>query len=193
MKTNWQLIRHLLMCEMLDGMQPAHKLLQPAGYQRPIKWCVDTGVHPMDELWFHFPGSFKEMLKRVGRMLKVDPGPWEMERTGGAFVEQVIRPTGLIDPVCIVRPAENQVDDLLYESRQCAEKSQRVLVTTLTTVRLPRAVASTGAFRVSSTIVTRSSSVTPSRRLVLDDSHRALGYGKTASDVGSITSASSLT
>ena len=60
------------------------------------------------------------------------PGPWEMERTGGVFVEQVIRPTGLIDPVCIVRPVENQVDDLLRECRECAAKAQRVLVTTLT-------------------------------------------------------------
>ena len=40
------------------------------------------------------------------------PGPWEMERTGGVFAEQVIRPTGLIDPVCIIRPTETQVDDL---------------------------------------------------------------------------------
>jgi excinuclease ABC subunit B len=60
------------------------------------------------------------------------PGPWEMERTGGAFIEQVIRPTGLIDPVCIIRPVENQVDDLLAECRECALKAQRVLVTTLT-------------------------------------------------------------
>ena len=48
------------------------------------------------------------------------PGPWEMERTGGVFVEQVIRPTGLIDPRCIIRPIENQVDDLLAECRDCA-------------------------------------------------------------------------
>ncbi|MEC7488101.1 MAG: excinuclease ABC subunit UvrB [Pseudomonadota bacterium] len=60
------------------------------------------------------------------------PGPWELERTGGVFIEQVIRPTGLIDPVCLVRPVENQVDDLLFECRECAAKSQRVLVTTLT-------------------------------------------------------------
>ena len=60
------------------------------------------------------------------------PGDWEMERTGGAFVEQVIRPTGLIDPVCIVRPADKQVDDLLAEVRAVAAKGQRVLVTTLT-------------------------------------------------------------
>jgi excinuclease ABC subunit B len=60
------------------------------------------------------------------------PGPWEMERVGGVFTEQVIRPTGLIDPVCIVRPTEKQVDDLLFECRECAKKGQRVLVTVLT-------------------------------------------------------------
>ena len=60
------------------------------------------------------------------------PGPWEMERTGGVFTEQVIRPTGLIDPECIVRPVESQVDDLLAECRAVAGKGQRVLVTTLT-------------------------------------------------------------
>ncbi|MBM3512239.1 MAG: excinuclease ABC subunit UvrB [Alphaproteobacteria bacterium] len=60
------------------------------------------------------------------------PGPWEMERTGGTFVEQVIRPTGLIDPVCVVRPASSQVDDLLGEVRAVALRGQRVLVTTLT-------------------------------------------------------------
>jgi excinuclease ABC subunit B len=60
------------------------------------------------------------------------PGPWEMQRTGGVFTEQVIRPTGLIDPVCIVRPVEHQVDDLLRECRIAAQKGERVLVTTLT-------------------------------------------------------------
>ncbi len=60
------------------------------------------------------------------------PGPWEMERTGGAFAEQVIRPTGLIDPVVEVRPVERQVDDLLAECRTMRERGYRVLVTTLT-------------------------------------------------------------
>ena len=60
------------------------------------------------------------------------PGPWELERTGGVFAEQVVRPTGLIEPPCIIRPTESQVDDLLAECRTCAEKNQRVLVTTLT-------------------------------------------------------------
>jgi excinuclease ABC subunit B len=60
------------------------------------------------------------------------PGPWELERTGGVFVEQVVRPTGLIDPRCVVRPTEIQVDDLIAECADSAHKGQRVLVTTLT-------------------------------------------------------------
>ncbi|MDE1172593.1 MAG: excinuclease ABC subunit UvrB [Parvibaculaceae bacterium] len=60
------------------------------------------------------------------------PGPWEMEQTGGAFTEQVIRPTGLIDPVCIIRPVATQVDDLIAECQEVAARGQRVLVTTLT-------------------------------------------------------------
>lgn len=60
------------------------------------------------------------------------PGPWEMERTEGVFVEQVIRPTGLIDPPTEIRPVEFQVDDLMKECREVAAKGMRVLVTTLT-------------------------------------------------------------
>jgi excinuclease ABC subunit B len=60
------------------------------------------------------------------------PGPWEMERTGGVFVEQVIRPTGLVDPPVEVRPARAQVDDLLGEVREVAAKGYRALVTVLT-------------------------------------------------------------
>jgi excinuclease ABC subunit B len=60
------------------------------------------------------------------------PGGWEMEQSGGTFVEQVIRPTGLVDPVVEVRPARSQVDDLLDEVRQVAKKGYRTLVTTLT-------------------------------------------------------------
>jgi len=60
------------------------------------------------------------------------PGPWELAQTGGVFVEQVIRPTGLVDPPCIVRPVEHQVDDLLAECRSCRDNGLRVLVTTLT-------------------------------------------------------------
>ncbi|TNE36612.1 MAG: excinuclease ABC subunit UvrB [Alphaproteobacteria bacterium] len=60
------------------------------------------------------------------------PGGWELDQTGGVFVEQVIRPTGLTDPDIFVRPAKDQVDDLLAECREVAAKGQRVLVTTLT-------------------------------------------------------------
>ena len=60
------------------------------------------------------------------------PGNWELEQTGGVFVEQIVRPTGLIDPVCIVRPVDSQVDDLLAECREVASRAQRILVTTLT-------------------------------------------------------------
>ena len=60
------------------------------------------------------------------------PGPWEMERTAGVFAEQVIRPTGLVDPVCEIRPVEGQVDDLLAEVKAIAAKGGRTLVTTLT-------------------------------------------------------------
>lgn len=60
------------------------------------------------------------------------PGNWEFERTQGVIVEQIVRPTGLIDPECIVRPVENQVDDLMAEAKAVAASGQRVLVTTLT-------------------------------------------------------------
>ena len=60
------------------------------------------------------------------------PGDWELEQTQGIFAEQVIRPTGLTDPLCIVRPVENQIDDLMEECRKTAAKGERVLVTTLT-------------------------------------------------------------
>ena len=60
------------------------------------------------------------------------PGTWEMERTGGVFSEQVVRPTGLTDPDCIVRPTATQVDDIIAECREAAAKGQRVLITTLT-------------------------------------------------------------
>ncbi len=60
------------------------------------------------------------------------PGKWEMERTGGVFTEQVIRPTGLIDPPVVIRPVKDQVDDLIAECRETALKGYRTLVTTLT-------------------------------------------------------------
>ena len=80
------------------------------------------------------PLKFDEWDAMRGQIVCVSatPGPWELNRTGGVFVEQVVRPTGLIDPVCLVRPVETQVDDLMAECKECARQGQRVLVTTLT-------------------------------------------------------------
>jgi len=64
--------------------------------------------------------------------LSATPGPYEMQRTGGEFVEQVIRPTGLVDPQVVVKPTKGQIDDLVHEIRERAERDERVLVTTLT-------------------------------------------------------------
>src|SRR5665213_1289036 len=80
------------------------------------------------------PLKFEEWDAYRGQTIFVSatPGRWEMERVGGAFVEQIVRPTGLVDPPTIIRPIENQVDDLMAECRDAAAKGQRVLVTTLT-------------------------------------------------------------
>ena len=80
------------------------------------------------------PLSFDEFEVRVGQVVYVSatPGPYELQRSGGVVVEQVIRPTGLMDPRLDVRPVKGQVDDLLAEIRTRAAKNERVLVTTLT-------------------------------------------------------------
>ncbi len=73
-----------------------------------------------------------EALRPPTLFVSATPGPWELEQTQGAFSEQLIRPTGLIDPICDIRPTENQVDDLLFECREVVAKGLRILVTTLT-------------------------------------------------------------
>ncbi len=80
------------------------------------------------------PLTWEEFSDRIGQTLYLSatPGPYEMGQSGGEFVEQVIRPTGLIDPEVIVKPTEGQIDDLVHEIRVRAEKDERVLVTTLT-------------------------------------------------------------
>jgi excinuclease ABC subunit B len=80
------------------------------------------------------PLTFEEFEHRMNQVVYVSatPGPYELTRSGGAFIEQVIRPTGLIDPDVEVRPVKGQVDDLLEEIRVRAERNERVLVTTLT-------------------------------------------------------------
>ena len=64
--------------------------------------------------------------------ISATPGKWELEKTKGVFTEQIIRPTGLVDPVCEVRPAKNQVDDILGEIKFTTKKNGRILITTLT-------------------------------------------------------------
>jgi excinuclease ABC subunit B len=80
------------------------------------------------------PLNFDEWEQRVRQVVFVSatPGPYELSKAGGVVVEQVIRPTGLMDPPIEVRPVRGQVDDLLQEIRQRAERKERVLVTTLT-------------------------------------------------------------
>ena len=91
------------------------------GFRLPS--CVDNRPLKFEE-W--------DEMRPATILVSATPGPWEMEHVGGKTVEQVIRPTGLVDPECEVRPAGNQVDDLLGEARAVAERGGRVLVTTLT-------------------------------------------------------------
>jgi excinuclease ABC subunit B len=80
------------------------------------------------------PLTFEEFDARMGQRIYVSatPADWELQRTGGVVVEQVIRPTGLLDPVIEIRPAKGQVDDLIGEVRKVVDRKERVLVTTLT-------------------------------------------------------------
>src|SRR4029079_10424767 len=80
------------------------------------------------------PLNFQEFEARVGQTIYVSatPGPYELQRTGGEVIEQIIRPTGLLDPNVDIRPVKGQIDDLLEECRLRAERDERVLVTTLT-------------------------------------------------------------
>ncbi len=80
------------------------------------------------------PLTWEEFADRIGQTvyLSATPGPYELSQSSGEFVEQVIRPTGLVDPQVIVKPTKGQIDDLIGEIRKRAERDERVLVTTLT-------------------------------------------------------------
>ena len=106
---------------MFRGDYARKSILAEYGFRLPS--CVDNR-----------PLKFEECddFRGQSTFVSATPGPWEMQRTGGVFAEQVVRPTGLVDPVTIFRPVEHQVDDLMAECRDCAQKGQRVLVTTLT-------------------------------------------------------------
>ncbi|WP_320169855.1 excinuclease ABC subunit UvrB [Maridesulfovibrio sp.] len=80
------------------------------------------------------PLCFEEFLDKIGQTVYVSatPGPWEMERAQGLVVEQIIRPTGLLDPEVEIRPVKGQMDDLLAECKEREKRNERVLITTLT-------------------------------------------------------------
>jgi excinuclease ABC subunit B len=106
---------------MFRGDYNRKSTLAEYGFRLPS--CVDNRPLKFEE-W--------DRMRPQTILVSATPGPWELGRTGGSFTEQVVRPTGLIDPQCIVRPVESQVDDLLAEAKACAARAQRVLVTTLT-------------------------------------------------------------
>ncbi|UPK77025.1 excinuclease ABC subunit UvrB [Nocardioidaceae bacterium SCSIO 66511] len=80
------------------------------------------------------PLRWEEFLQRIGQTvyLSATPGPYELEQTGGEVVEQIIRPTGLVDPEVVVKPTKGQIDDLIGQIRERVDREERVLVTTLT-------------------------------------------------------------
>ena len=80
------------------------------------------------------PLMFEEWAKFKGQTIYVSatPGSWELEKTSGIFIEQIVRPTGLTEPNCLIHNAKNQVEDLIEQSKECVKKKLRVLVTTLT-------------------------------------------------------------
>ena len=80
------------------------------------------------------PLRWEEFLGRIGQTIYMSatPGPYELQEVGGDVVEQVIRPTGLVDPEVVVKPTKGQIDDLVHEIRERSDRSERILVTTLT-------------------------------------------------------------
>jgi len=106
---------------MYKGDRSRKKTLAEYGFRLPS--CMDNRPLKFEE-W--------DGMRTQTVYVSATPGPWELEQTSGKFVDQIIRPTGLIDPDVEIRPAINQVDDLLHECRNVIEKKHRVLVTTLT-------------------------------------------------------------
>lgn len=95
--------------------------LSQYGFRLPS--CVDNRPLKFEE-W--------NQMRRQTIFVSATPGDWEMQQSGGVFTEQIIRPTGLTDPLCLIRPVDNQIDDLMHECKQVIAKGNRVLVTTLT-------------------------------------------------------------
>ena len=106
---------------MYKGDYARKSTLSEFGFRLPS--CLDNRPLKFEE-W--------EQMRPETIYVSATPGKWELERTQGAFIEQVIRPTGLIDPVCLIRPIENQVDDLIAECHTVSAQGMRILVTVLT-------------------------------------------------------------
>ena len=106
---------------MYKGDHTRKKTLSEYGFRLPS--CMDNRPLKFQE-W--------DAMRTQTIFVSATPGPWELQQTSGKFVDQVIRPTGLCDPEVQVRPAKNQVDDLLTECKEIAKKNYRSLVTTLT-------------------------------------------------------------
>ncbi len=106
---------------MFKGDRSRKSTLAEYGFRLPS--CMDNRPLKFEE-W--------DLMRTQTIFVSATPGPWELEQTKGKFIDQVIRPTGLIDPEVEIRPAKNQVDDLMHECKKVIEKNHRVLVTTLT-------------------------------------------------------------
>ena len=106
---------------MYKGDRSRKSTLSEYGFRLPS--CMDNRPLKFQE-W--------DTMRTQTVFVSATPGPWELEQVKGRYVEQVIRPTGLTDPPVEIRPAKNQVDDLMHECRKTIEKNYRVLVTTLT-------------------------------------------------------------
>ncbi len=106
---------------MYKGDRSRKSTLAEYGFRLPS--CMDNRPLKFEE-W--------DLMRTQTVFVSATPGPWELEQTKGKFIDQVIRPTGLIDPPVEIRPAKNQVDDLMHECKRVIENNHRVLVTTLT-------------------------------------------------------------
>ena len=106
---------------MFKGDRSRKSTLAEYGFRLPS--CMDNRPLKFEE-W--------DLMRTQTIFVSATPGPWELEQTKGKFIDQVIRPTGLIDPMVEIKPAKNQVDDLMHECKKVIDKNYRVLVTTLT-------------------------------------------------------------
>ncbi len=106
---------------MYKGDRSRKSTLAEYGFRLPS--CMDNRPLKFEE-W--------DLMRTQTIFVSATPGPWELNQTKGKYIDQVIRPTGLIDPPVEVRPAKNQVDDLMHECKKVVENNHRVLVTTLT-------------------------------------------------------------